>query len=190
MHLKLFVVLALCLGLSQSAAIKKNAREKRTLGLLSAGVGAVGAGLGAAGSAAATAFGVAASAKPLIVLGLGKYALLNLLSRPGSQMGITLGYNSPNFNNQPLALGGYQSNSYPVGGFQDNSYPVGSFQDNSYPVSSFQGNSFPVSSFQDNSFPVSSFQGNNFPISTYSEPAPVFVEQFNEVPANNYNNEW
>lgn len=67
-----FLSLALCVALCQSAVIRKNSRQKRTLGLLTAGANAVGAGLGAAGSAAATAFGVAASAKPLILLGLGK----------------------------------------------------------------------------------------------------------------------
>ncbi|TRY73555.1 hypothetical protein TCAL_15761 [Tigriopus californicus] len=99
MKLKFLLTLGLCVALCQSAVIRKNSRPKRTLGLLTAGGSAVGAGLGAAGSAAATAFGVAASAKPLILLGLGKYALLNMLSRPGSQVGITLGYNAPNYQN-------------------------------------------------------------------------------------------
>ena len=52
-----------------------NSRQKRTLGLLTAGADTVATGLGTAGTMAATAVGIISAIKPLVLLGLGKCKL-------------------------------------------------------------------------------------------------------------------
>ena len=81
--------------------------------------------LGAVGSAAATAIGVAAAVKPLILLGLGKYALWNYLNRPGNNVGLSIGYNAPDFNTNPY----YVSDYYPVNN-DNQQFAVGEYNDN------------------------------------------------------------
>ena len=74
--LQVFITLLSLMALAYSAAIpgenQKLNRQKRTLGLVTAGAGAVSEGIGAAGAIAATAVGILSAVKPLIILGLGK----------------------------------------------------------------------------------------------------------------------
>ncbi|XP_040565567.1 uncharacterized protein [Lepeophtheirus salmonis] len=89
-------------------------REERTLGLITTAGAVLGSSvkplasaatnvIGSAGAAATSALAVASAVKPLIVLGLGKYALWNLINRPGglsftagaggNNLGLTAGFN-------------------------------------------------------------------------------------------------
>ncbi len=97
MHFKLLLLVAAVASITAGLPVERRDREGRTLGLMQWGLQTAGAGLGAVGSAASTALGVAAAAKPLIFLGLGKYALWNYLNRPGNQVGFTVGYTAPDF---------------------------------------------------------------------------------------------
>ena len=114
--------------MANTASIRLNkrsaAREPRTLGLAVAGTQLASSAVGAVGSAAATALGVAAAVKPLILAGLAKYALWNYLNRPGNNIGLSVGYNAPDFNTNP----GYISNSeyYPV---NQDQFTLGEFND-------------------------------------------------------------
>merc|ERR1711863_94639 len=56
-------------------------REKRTLGLVSAGAGAAASGLTTAGKLAAAGIAIVSAVKPLIMLGVGKYFLYNWLQK-------------------------------------------------------------------------------------------------------------
>merc|ERR1711884_889598 len=73
---------AMCFGApSTDGGNEILSREKRTLGLVSAGAGAAASGLTTAGKLAAAGIAIVSAVKPLIMLGVGKYFLYNWLQK-------------------------------------------------------------------------------------------------------------
>merc|ERR1712109_356688 len=76
---------AMCFGApSTDGGNEILSREKRTLGLVSAGAGA--SGLTTAGKLAAAGIAIVSAVKPLIMLGVGKYFLYNWLQKKAAAL--------------------------------------------------------------------------------------------------------
>merc|ERR1712177_148490 len=76
---------AMCFGApSTDGGNEILSREKRTLGLVSAGAGAAASGRTTAGKLAAAGIAIVSAVKPLIMLGVGKYFLYNWLQKKSS----------------------------------------------------------------------------------------------------------
>jgi len=101
---------AMCFGApSTDGGNEILSREKRTLGLVSAGAGAAASGLTTAGKLAAAGIAIVSAVKPLIMLGVGKYFLYNWLQKkqqPSAGNGI--GFDAS------LGFGGQPAPSAPV----------------------------------------------------------------------------
>jgi len=206
MNPKVLVIFCLAVAAAQAAVIRpvlveeveeeapRSGRQGRTLGLMTLGLKGIGAGAKVFGSAATTALGITAAAKPLVIAGLGKYALWRWMNLPGNHIGFSAGYRAPEYNNNQYASNGYQtgsnyasngyqsSNSFVSNGLTHNNFATNGFNDNSNFFNS--GVQLNPSGFEVNAGPVYAYANAQPSSASFQSPSSFSGQSFNAQPDN------